>query len=131
MARKALIVDDEPSLRFVIREALAGVGWESVELEDGSEVGEHVEAERYDLIILDLYMPGMNGFEVLREIRRSARVVGERKTAADVRIIVLSGAAGESGLAFARKIGADVCIAKPFDVATLVAAVQAGSAKPA
>jgi CheY-like chemotaxis protein len=124
MAQRALIVDDDPSLRFVIREALAGAGWTTVEAEDGSQVVERIDAERFDLIVLDLYMPGMNGFEVLRRIRRGSQVLPRRKTARDVRIVVLSGAAGESGLDFARKIGADVCLEKPFEMEDLLAAAR-------
>jgi CheY-like chemotaxis protein len=126
-----LIVDDDASLRFVLREALTGAGWTAVAVEDGSEVVERLDAERYDLIVLDLYMPGMNGFEVLRQIRQGSRVLPRRKTARNVRIVVLSGAAGASGLDFARKIGADVCLAKPFEIDELLAVVKAGAAKPA
>jgi CheY-like chemotaxis protein len=131
MAPRALIVDDDCSLRFVIREALTSDGWTTVEAEDGSEVVERIDSERFDLIVLDLYMPGMNGFEVLRAIRHGSRVLPRRKTARDVRIVVLSGAAGPGGLDFARKIGADACLAKPFEVDDLLAAARPEACKPA
>jgi CheY-like chemotaxis protein len=124
MALRALIVDDDASLRFVIREALAAAGWGTSEVDDGADVVERLDTEHYDLIVLDLYMPGMNGFEVLRRIRQGSRVLPRRKTARTVRVIVLSGAAGASGLDFARKIGADVCLAKPFEIGELLAAVK-------
>jgi CheY-like chemotaxis protein len=131
VAPRALIVDDESSVRFVIRETLAGAGWEADEVEDGSEVIDRIETERYDVIVLDLYMPGMNGFEVLRHIRRESRSLPRRRTASNVRIVVLSGIAGESGLAFARKVGADACLPKPFEITALLAAVRRGSLNPA
>ena len=77
MARKALIVDDEPSLRFVIREALAGVGWEASSSRTAPRSKNASTPSATTSSSSISYMPGMNGFEVLREIRRSARVVGQ------------------------------------------------------
>lgn len=127
MVRRALIVDDDKSVRFVVREALRGQGWQVEEAEDGALVEERLESRRYDLLLLDLYMPGMNGYEVLRRIRQPhAGVLPVWKTGPDVRIIVLSGAAGQGGLDFAERLGADSCLKKPFDVADLLAAATGG-----
>jgi CheY-like chemotaxis protein len=115
MARRALIVDDDPSLRWVLSTALSDAGWSVVESDDGSSVLERLHAERFELLVLDLYMPGMNGFEVLRQVRRpTANLLPRRKTPASVRVVVLSGASTD-GLHFARRIGADACFQKPFD----------------
>ena len=123
---RALIVDDELSMRFVLRQALRGHGWEVDEVDDGSVVEERLERQRYDLLLLDLYMPGMNGFEVLRRIRQPhAGVLPLWKTQPTVGIVVVSGAAGKDGLTFAERLGADVCLTKPFDVSELLAAVGA------
>jgi CheY-like chemotaxis protein len=119
--RRALIVDDDLAIRFVLRHALAGDGWEVEEVDDGAIVEERLEATRYDLLVLDLYMPGMNGFEVLRRIRGG---VHTWRTATDVRIVVLSGAAGRDGLAFASRLGADACLGKPFELADVLQAVR-------
>jgi CheY-like chemotaxis protein len=125
MAGQALIVDDDQSVRFVLREALQETGWSVAEIDDGSLVEEQLEQRRYDLLLLDLYMPGMNGFEVLRRIRRpEAGMQTVWKTPPTVRIIVLSGAAGRSGLEFAARLGADACLTKPFEVSDLLAAVR-------
>ncbi len=125
MAARALIVDDDQSLRFVLRQALKGQGWEVDEADDGSLVEDQLESLRFDLLLLDLYMPGMNGFEVLRRIRQPhAGVMPVWKTPADIGIVVLSGAAGRDGLSFAAKLGADACLQKPFDVSDLLAAVR-------
>ncbi|MBX3028491.1 response regulator [bacterium] len=125
MARRALIVDDDRSVRFVIREALRGQGWEVEEADDGALVEERLESARYDLLLLDLYMPGMNGYEVLRRIRQPhGGVLPVWKTRPDVRIVVLSGAAGQGGLDFAERLGADTCLRKPFDVADILAAAR-------
>lgn len=125
MAGRALIVDDDQSLRFVLRQALKGQGWEVDEADDGSLVEDQLESLRFDLLLLDLYMPGMNGFEVLRRVRQAhAGVLPVWKTRSDVGIVVLSGAAGRDGLSFAAKLGADACLQKPFEVADLLAAVR-------
>jgi DNA-binding response OmpR family regulator len=123
---RALIVDDEPSIRFVVRAALTARQWTVDEIDDGSAVEERLEATRYDLLVLDLYMPGMNGFEVLRSLRQPLSGVRPLwRTSPAVPIIALSGAAGGDGLTFAARLGADTCLAKPFDVGELLAAVRA------
>lgn len=117
MTGKVLIIDDDESVRFVLRQALAEDGWSVVEIDDGSEAEPRLAADAYDLVILDLYMQGMNGFEVLRRIRRYVPLTAPvRSTPADVAVLVISGEAGEEGLSFARRVGADACLAKPFDV---------------
>lgn len=127
MVRRALIVDDDRSIRFVLRQSLLAQGWEVEEVEDGSLVEECLESMRYDLLMLDLYMPGMNGYEVLRRIRQPhAGVLPVWKTRPDVRIVVLSGAANRDGLDFATRLGADACLAKPFELRDVLA-VAGGS----
>jgi CheY-like chemotaxis protein len=122
---RALIVDDDQSIRTVLRGALRAEGWVVQEVDDGSAVEEQLESHRFDLLMLDLYMPGMNGFEVLRRIRQPHGAVhGAWKTPPTVGIIVLSGAAGPSGLNFAARLGADACLQKPFELVDVLAAVR-------
>jgi DNA-binding response OmpR family regulator len=122
---RALIVDDDRSVRFVLRQALKQQGWATHEVDDGAIVEDELETTHFDLLLLDLYMPGMNGFEVLRRIRQPHHGLRPLwRTPADVGIVVLSGAAGRDGLSFAAKLGADVCLQKPFDIGELLAAVR-------
>jgi CheY-like chemotaxis protein len=126
MKRRALVVDDDDGVRFVLREALRRRGWVVAEVSDGAEVEEEIERERYDLILLDLFMPGMNGYEVLRRLRhRAPGTLPTSKTPSDVRVIVLSGGADQAGFEFARRIGADACLPKPVDLDVLMNAVRA------
>jgi CheY-like chemotaxis protein len=127
MAQRVLLVDDDPSTRFVVGEAMREVGWDVTQVDDGCEVEEQLRTGRFDLVILDLYMPGMNGFEVLRRLRnRSESALQHWKTPSTVRVAVLSGAANREALEFAKKIGADACLAKPFELEDLYRVARAG-----
>ena len=127
MHRKTvLVVDDDASSRFVLSKAVEGLGFRAVIVEDGIDVPELVAKEHFDLLVLDLYMPGMNGYEVLRRIRQPhGGVLPVWKTQPTVGIVVLSGVAGRDGLTFAAKLGADACLQKPFDITDVLAAVRA------
>ena len=123
--RTALIIDDDRSIRFVLSAALRKQGWAVEEVDDGAAVEEQLERRRYDLLLLDLFMPGMNGFEVLRRIRRQRPAgVATWKTPSTVGIIVLSAAASGDGLDFAARLGADTCLRKPFEIDDVLAAVR-------
>ena len=118
MTRRALLIDDDDSVRFVLRNALAETGWQVTEIDDGCEAEGALAARRFDLVVLDLYMPGMNGFEVLRRLRRyDPAGTPVWKTRADVPVLVVSGQAEGESLSFAERIGADACLTKPFDIA--------------
>ena len=119
-------MDDDRSVRFVLRQALSGQGWQVEEADDGALVEDRLEAMRYDLLMLDLYMPGMNGYEVLRRIRQPhAGLLPVWRTPHTVGIVVLSGAADRDGLSFAAKLGADAVLRKPFEIGDVLAAVKA------
>jgi CheY-like chemotaxis protein len=118
MTRRALLIDDDESVRFVLRNALGDAGWQVTEIDDGCEAEGALASCRYDLVVLDLYMPGMNGFEVLRRLRHYDPASSPIwKTRADVPVMVVSGQAEEESLSFAERIGADACLTKPFEIA--------------
>lgn len=118
MARSALLIDDDESVRFVLRNALMESGWSITELDDGCEAAGALASRAYDLVVLDLHMPGMNGFEVLRQLRRyDLTSTPVWKTRSDVPVMVISGQAEEASLSFAARIGANACLTKPFNVA--------------
>jgi CheY-like chemotaxis protein len=130
MARKVLVVDDDPSTRFVVTEAMRRMGWEVIQVDDGCEVEEQLRSERFDLVVLDLYMPGMNGFEVLRQLRnQSESAMHHWKTPSTVNVAVLSGAANREALEFAKKIGADAYLTKPFEIEDLYRIARAGPSR--
>jgi two-component system KDP operon response regulator KdpE len=67
---KVLIVDDEPSFRRVLRATLAALGFEVLEASTGEQALALLGAERCDVVLLDIDLPGMGGIEVCRELRR-------------------------------------------------------------
>lgn len=117
------MVDDEASIRFVVSRALKDRGWDVRVVDDGIAVEEYLQNERFDLVVLDLMMPGMNGFEVLRRVRAGGDAGWA--TPPTVRVVALSGKAGEEGLEFAHRIGADAVLSKPFEIEDLWAVAAA------
>jgi two-component system, OmpR family, KDP operon response regulator KdpE len=110
-----LIVDDEPQIRRVMRTTLTSHGYSVVEAASGEEALEKLRAERPDLIILDVNMPGISGLETCAEIR----------TSSDVPIIMLTIRNSERDKVQALDAGADDYVVKPFGVQELMARIRA------
>ena len=73
-AQRVLIVDDEPALADLIAQQLRALGVQSVQVNSGAEALARLRSERFDAMTLDVYMPGMNGFDVLRAVRADVRL---------------------------------------------------------
>jgi two-component system alkaline phosphatase synthesis response regulator PhoP len=115
-ARRILIVEDEAVIRKAIRMACEKEGYEVVEAENGTE-GLHLsESSRPDLILLDLMLPDLSGFDVCREVR---------KNGSGVPIIILSAKTEEIDIVVGLEIGADDYITKPFRARELLARIAA------
>jgi two-component system, OmpR family, alkaline phosphatase synthesis response regulator PhoP len=104
----ALVVDDEDSVRGLVRAALELEGWRVVEAPDGQTALEVADAEGPNGIVLDVMMPGMDGFEVLNTLRQ--RPVG--RTAA---VILLTARSQPADIYRGTKLGADLYLTKPFE----------------
>jgi len=112
---RVLIVDDEPQIRRALRTALAGHGYQVEVAEDGETALTALAARLPDVVVLDLVMPGVNGFDVLRLTR----------TWSTVPIIVLSARGQERDKVEALDLGADDYLTKPFGMAELLARLRA------
>ena len=112
---KILIVDDEETIREVIKKILEQTGHEIIEASEGEEALRLQAACEADLIITDLVMPGLNGSELIRRVRREYP-----KT----RIIVISGFGGEGNANGASGLRADKILEKPFNILELLKAVE-------
>ena len=113
---KILVVDDEERMRKLVKDFLTRKQYEVIEAADGEEAIQlFVEHNDFDLIILDVMMPKMDGWEVCREIRRISKVP----------IIMLTAKGEESDELLGFELGVDEYISKPFSPRILVARVDA------
>ncbi len=108
------IVDDEAMVRDVTGRYLRDAGYEVVEYDDGDAALRGLRAEPVDLVVLDVMLPGRNGWEVLRELR-----VGS-----EVPVIMLTARGGEAERVGGLELGADDYVTKPFSPRELVARVR-------
>jgi two-component system OmpR family response regulator len=113
---RVLVVDDEPSIVDTVATVFRYEGYQVAEAHDGREALMRLQEERYDLAVLDVMMPGIDGLEVTRRIRSDG---------VDIPILFLT-AKGETGdLVAGLAAGGDDYIAKPFSLAELVARAKA------
>ena len=113
-----LVVDDEPDIRELVRLHLAQEGYAVCEAESGERAIAVAAAERPALIMLDLMLPGADGFEVCRQLRQDDTLRG-------IPIIMLTARATEVDRVLGLELGADDYITKPFSPRELVARVRA------
>ncbi|MDZ4278301.1 MAG: response regulator transcription factor [Dehalococcoidia bacterium] len=115
MAKTILVVEDEPTLTATLRYSLEREGYRVVSAPDGEEGLEKARAARPDLVILDLMLPGLDGFEVCRILRRD--------TASP--ILMLTAKTEEVDKVVGLELGADDYVTKPFGMRELLARVRA------
>ncbi|MBO2519182.1 MULTISPECIES: response regulator transcription factor [Limnochorda] len=115
MKERILVVDDEPSILELVRFALERDGFEVVTAADGEVALREFRNRPADLVILDLMLPGKDGFEVFRELRKESQVP----------VIMLTARGGEADKVLGLEIGADDYMTKPFSPRELVARVKA------
>jgi two-component system KDP operon response regulator KdpE len=109
-----LVVDDEPAIRRFLRTSLKGQGFDVIEAASGAEALEQVRSAKPALVVLDLGLPDLDGFEVIRRIRASSSLP----------IVVLTVRAGEREKVEALDLGADDYVTKPFGIGELLARVR-------
>src|SRR4029079_6592591 len=110
-----LVVDDEPLVRDLLVQFLSLRGYRALGVKDGSEALSMVEQTPPDLILLDLFMPGMDGVEVLRQLRQREYTGG---------VIIITGSRDEERLDEAWAVGPQEVIGKPIDLEQLLTSIQ-------
>src|SRR5262249_7716790 len=116
-SKKVLVVDDDGGTRFVFARALEDLGCHVIVADDGADVPELIATEDFDLLVIDLSMPGMNGFELLRRLRRPVSgLLPAPRTSPAVRVLVVSAEGHPASIANARALGADDYLVKPVDM---------------
>ncbi|PPK92922.1 DNA-binding response OmpR family regulator [Kineococcus xinjiangensis] len=115
MTRSVLVVEDDARIRRVVQLTLAGEGFEVVEAGSGEEALDALRHHQPDVVLLDLVLPGIDGFEVCRRIRRGS----------DVPIIMVTARADSHDVVAGLEAGADDYVSKPFVPKELSARVRA------
>jgi two-component system, OmpR family, KDP operon response regulator KdpE len=112
---RILVVDDDPQIRHAMKATLTSRGYEVSDSRDGEEALEKLRSETYDLLLLDMNMPGMGGIETCGLIRSSS----------DIAIIMLTVNNTEKDKVEALDAGADDYVTKPFSMPELLARIRA------
>jgi DNA-binding response OmpR family regulator len=114
-----LVAEDDPDLQSLLRHALESDGYAVHVAADGQEALDQYDALSPDLLVLDIMMPRLSGFEVLRELR------GDAAHRQDVPVLVLTSRSGEDDVLTGFELGVDDYLTKPFVISELRARVRA------
>ena len=112
---KILVCDDEQEILDITKLILEDSGYEVTALINSNEVISYIEKQQPDILLIDLWMPGMSGDQVIEQLRTKANI-------ANLPIIVISASKDGRQVAFAA--GADDFLDKPYDIDTLLAMVE-------
>jgi DNA-binding response OmpR family regulator len=115
MDERVLLVEDDPSIREITELGLRNAGFRVTAAGDGRDALLHFRQEPFDLVVLDLMLPTLDGYEVCREIRKESRVP----------IVILSAKSDTVDVVVGLELGADDYVTKPFEMPELVARARA------
>lgn len=116
MSSRILLVEDEPGLVMTLSDLLSGEGYTVESATDGPTGLARAADEPFDLVILDVMLPGKNGFDVCRELRQRGK---------DVAVLMLTAKTQLTDRVVGLKLGADDYLAKPFEPPELLARIEA------
>ncbi|MCP4650892.1 MAG: response regulator [PVC group bacterium] len=117
LKKRILVVDDDESIRIALRESFESKGFIVYLADNGFTAGTIFEAKRPDVIILDFVMPGIDGINACKYIRKMEDLK-------HTKIIFLTGYPSKDNFKEAKKAGADICLAKPVDNEVLFKEVE-------
>lgn len=115
LKEKILFVDDDSELRSIVKDQLVSVGYDIDEAEDGLMAMNKVRNFNYDLLLLDITMPGKSGLDVLKFVKEESP---------DCKVIMLTGVVGLSVAIESLKLGADDYITKPYNMDYLLTSIR-------
>ncbi len=118
---KVLVADDEPALRKLLKTNMELEGYETLEAANGAEVLESVKRDNPDIILLDIMMPVMDGWQVLTELAANPEY--------SQKVILVSAKASDDAQLQGWELGADEYITKPFDLDSLLERVREVAAR--
>ena len=114
--RRVLVVEDDPAIRRGIVDALQFEGYDTVDVDNGDDGLQRALNGSFDLLLLDLILPGTQGLDILRAVRDACSTLP---------VVILTARGDESDRIRGLKLGADDYVVKPFSVAELLARVEA------
>lgn len=112
---KILVVDDEDALRTVLSGELVSEGYDVRTAADGDDAISNLQKENFDLVLLDIKMPRMNGFEVLKFVKEKYP---------RTRVVMLTGFADLKNAIESKKLGAEDFVSKPYDLVDLLTTIE-------
>ncbi len=115
---KILIVEDEDNIALALRHVLKREGWDVTHVTEGDAALAVIQSEHPDLILLDVMLPGMSGYEVCQSVRLD-------ESLSDVRILMMTARGNAMERRKGLALGADGFIAKPFDLSDLMTKARA------
>jgi len=115
-SRRIFLVEDEPSLVVTLTDRLTAEGYDVASSGNGAAAVERLLAERFDLVLLDVALPGKNGFDVCRELRQRGNPVP---------VLMLTARGEVADRVVGLKLGADDYLVKPFEMIELLARIEA------
>lgn len=113
---RVLLVEDEPKLRQSLAEGLRLEEWSVTDAATGAEAWQHLEAETFDLIVLDWMLPDFDGLEIVRQLRSQGNYVP---------VLMITARAGASAEVLVKQSGATAYLAKPFSFDDLLSRSRA------
>jgi two-component system alkaline phosphatase synthesis response regulator PhoP len=114
--KRLLLVEDEPGLVMTLTDRLSGEGYSVEHSQDGESGLERAASEAFDLVLLDVMLPRLNGFDLLRDLR---------KRGVETPVIMLTARGQVVDKIVGLKLGADDYVTKPFDMSELLARIEA------
>ncbi len=114
---KIMIIDDEPNVAEVMRDALMEAGYDYEICTDSFEAGMRIVTAHPRLILLDLNMPNVDGYEIVKKVKETSETD-------DIKILVVSGHITDEGRKRLEDSGVDGMLDKPFDTETLISAIE-------
>ncbi|MGB2600261.1 MAG: response regulator [Candidatus Omnitrophota bacterium] len=117
MAKRILVVDDEPLVVKLLATRLEASNYEVISAYDGREGLEKARDEKPDLVIVDLRLPGINGYEICSQLKNDDAFAG-------IPVIVITGSTDKKDRELAEDASADAYIIKPFDREVLLSKIE-------
>lgn len=113
MAKKIMVVDDEPEILGILKFRMSSWGYDALTAQNGKEGLRMAEEKKPDLILLDVMMPGMSGFDVLKELK-------SKDSTKNIPVIMITVAAAKHEVDEGIKLGAAYYLSKPYDAQELL-----------